>query len=127
MPEIALAAARDSPRLAREFVRQHLHDWGCGDSPELLGSVALMTSELVTNAVVHVGRPFTVSVSRSPERLRIEVSDVGPVGPVLRHGATAHPAGDGLGLRFVAELAARWGVDATDDGKAVWFEVQPDP
>jgi anti-sigma regulatory factor (Ser/Thr protein kinase) len=126
MPEIALAAARDSPRLAREFVRRHLRDWGCAGSSDLLGTVDLMTSELVTNAVVHVGQPFTVRVSRSRERLRVEVSDPGPAEPVLAHGGWAHPERDGLGLRYVANLATCWGVDATLDGKAVWFEVQAD-
>jgi hypothetical protein len=34
---------------------------------------------------------------------------------------------EGFGLRLLAKLASRWGVDCTDRGCKVWFEVDRRP
>jgi anti-sigma regulatory factor (Ser/Thr protein kinase) len=52
-PEVqirALDCSRESAREAREFTRRTLDSWGV---PELLDDLALVVSELVTNAVCH--------------------------------------------------------------------------
>ena len=89
-----------------------------------LGAVALLVSELVTNAVRH-GRadPAAViglHVQSSGDRIRIEVRDRG-VGfePGQRRPEPRNEGG--YGLLIVAKLCAEWGVES--DGEAtVWCE-----
>ncbi|MEO7428370.1 MAG: hypothetical protein ABIY48_03210, partial [Acidimicrobiales bacterium] len=61
-----------SVRSARLFVVDHLQEWRCDD---LVDRVALLTSELATNAVVHTGQPYTVFVARRGSTVRVEVVD----------------------------------------------------
>jgi anti-sigma regulatory factor (Ser/Thr protein kinase) len=82
--------------------------------------VALMTSELVTNAILHStsrlpGGQVTVSVKAMDEMVRVDVVDQGAVPPDL----TA-PRGLGLGLVIVAALADVFGADGPDR----WFAVR---
>ncbi len=125
-----------SIRSARLFVVDRVQQWRRDD---LVDSVALLTSELVTNAVVHTGRPFTVHVSRSGGGVRVEVADLVhdlPVPPEtvdLDVLAALPGAGSDArrvidlrlsGLQIVARAATAWGSDPIPgDGKVVWFEV----
>ncbi|MBA2528582.1 MAG: hypothetical protein H0V19_01235, partial [Euzebyales bacterium] len=69
--ELTLQPSAASPRAARQFVVAVLRRWGC----EHLGdTVALLTSELVTNAVLHAGSAVGVSVARRRGGVRVEVS-----------------------------------------------------
>jgi anti-sigma regulatory factor (Ser/Thr protein kinase) len=87
--------------------------------PETLALVALMVSELASNAVRHAGTPFTVRVS--DDRERIDVIDTGPGLPRVER-IDPHAAG-GRGLRIVEELSGSWGVEHHADTKSVWFTV----
>jgi hypothetical protein len=78
-------------------------------------AVALLVSELTTNAVVHAGTSFTVTISASDRSLRVEVSD-GSGDPPVR---TAH----GMGLRVTDDVVSSWGWHPRAAGKTVWFEV----
>ena len=85
--------------------------------------VLILVSELVTNSVLHggvrEGGHIELSLSWSPERLRIEVLDRGPgFGASL---ASSDREG-GWGLQLVERLADRWGVTRTD-ATIVWFEM----
>jgi sigma-B regulation protein RsbU (phosphoserine phosphatase) len=85
------------------------------------GDLELLASELATNAVVHAGGDFTVTVRYGGPVLRVEVADDSPDEPVL-----VPPSDDGLdgrGLLIVDRLASRWGVMTTHQGKRVWFEI----
>lgn len=113
-----LPAAVSSPRSARRFVESNLRAWGC---PHLLDPVALLTSELVTNAVLHAGTPLEVTVRHTGGAVRVEVADESITRPAPRDAD--EDADTGRGLRLVATLADGWGVDARPDGKAVWLEV----
>lgn len=78
----------------------------------------LIASELATNAVKHARTRFEVVIT-AQESIRIEVIDQAPVTPAVtdlsRHG---------LGMRIVAQLSDRWGVDQIKgNGKTVWAEV----
>jgi anti-sigma regulatory factor (Ser/Thr protein kinase) len=85
------------------------------------GSVmALLVSEVASNAVLHAGTPFTVGVSRGPGQVRVEVEDGSPTLPVPKHYDIDAPTG--RGLRILEALASRWGVVEAGDGKVVWFE-----
>jgi anti-sigma regulatory factor (Ser/Thr protein kinase) len=106
-------------RAARRFVAGTLRGWGLDTLVEL---VVLLTSELVTNAVVHAtGSPVRLIVVRDDLTVRVEVHDADPAQPRLRQGNGGREQGRGLVL--VAALAATWGVEPTGGGKAVWFQI----
>ncbi|MGW0947318.1 SpoIIE family protein phosphatase [Streptomyces sp. NPDC002623] len=103
---------------ARAAVREQLHDWGLAKSAD---AVALMVSELVTNAVRHSHRrPVALRLVRG-ETLLCEVEDDDHELPTLLSAG----AGDecGRGLRVVSTLAREWGTSRTGAGKTVWFEL----
>jgi anti-sigma regulatory factor (Ser/Thr protein kinase) len=89
--------------------------------------VLLMTSELVTNVVLHANTDVTVSITRGPP-VRVEVSDGAAATDAFREliGAPAMPrpsSTGGRGLAFVTALASRVGLDdVPGGGKVVWFE-----
>ena len=88
---------------------------------EALETVLLLTSELVTNAVLHGAGPVSVHVAWGEGKLRVEVGDQAPELPVLRPLDAAAP--NGRGLLFVDSLSSGWGVLAGDTGKTVWFTL----
>ena len=89
-------------------------------SPELEGDAELLTSEVVTNALVHAGAPIHITARAVGAGVRVEVADGSPHSPIVRHYGEL--AGTGRGLRLL-DLLARWGVQETLTGKAVWFEL----
>ncbi|MFJ5266660.1 SpoIIE family protein phosphatase [Streptomyces sp. NPDC088387] len=109
---------------ARSFVRDTLQGWGFAD---IVDDAVVLTSELVTNAVVHAGTNADVLCLRSDDGVRIEVADHYPEreiplqGPVATMGNLDREGG--RGLQLCAALAARWGVDYTPTHKQVWFHL----
>ena len=91
---------------------------GIGD-PD--GTFALLTSELVTNAVLHARTSANVLVERRDGCIRVGVRDKSATPPVMR--AAPHESATGRGLAFVDALSDRWGYDAVVGGKVVWFEM----
>ena len=91
------------------------------DDEETRNRLATLTSEIVTNAVLHGRTSFTVTVTKSSSRIRVAVGDRN-VQPVLRktYGPTSPT---GRGLHIVEALADRWGIETGADGKTVWFEI----
>jgi anti-sigma regulatory factor (Ser/Thr protein kinase) len=95
--------------------------WVAGFTPSSAADdVALMTSELVTYAILHSasrlpGGHVTVSVKAIDEMVRVDVVDQGAVPPDL-----TTPRGLGLGLVVVAALADVFGADGPDR----WFAVR---
>jgi anti-sigma regulatory factor (Ser/Thr protein kinase) len=86
-----------------------------------LDAIELLTSELVTNAVIHAGSEPHLVLVLHPDRVRVEVHDTDPKLPARRTPDEARPGGRGLLL--LDQVASDWGVDPLDDGKVVWFEV----
>jgi anti-sigma regulatory factor (Ser/Thr protein kinase) len=86
--------------------------------------VALITSELASNAVLHARTEFTVRVDSTDRTVRIAVFDHGAEMPVDR--GFDESAVTGRGLSIVGALAERWGVEPVVDGagKWVWAELQ---
>lgn len=105
-------------RAARRFTRQAL--WDLGPVAEV---AELLVSELATNVVRHAATPFTVVVEPG-DPVRVVVSD--GVAADLRATAADGDATSGRGLMILDALAHRWGVDATEGGKHVWFELRRD-
>jgi anti-sigma regulatory factor (Ser/Thr protein kinase) len=105
----------------RRFVVSELSTWGAS-----AGDVALLASELATNAVLHARSRFSVTVVLASGRIRVEVSDRNPTLPTL--SPVRPDACDGRGLALVQTLAAAWGVDPhAEHGKTVWFELDSGP
>ncbi|UNM11643.1 SpoIIE family protein phosphatase [Streptomyces formicae] len=109
---------------ARAFVRDTLQGWGYSD---VVDDAVVLTSELVTNAVIHAGTSADVLCLRTGEGVRVEVADRYPEReiPLQSGGSTfAHPDREnGRGLLLCAALASRWGVDYTQTHKQVWFQL----
>lgn len=107
-----------SARAARGFVVEMAARWSC---EALLDELELLTSEVVTNAVVHGGTDLDVGVLLLPDRVRVEVGDRSADEPVPR--AATPEATSGRGLELVETLASAWGTAPGLHGKTVWFEL----
>jgi len=92
---------------------------------ELQDEVALMVSELATNALVHTSGSFAVDVDRSDRAITISITDRGDGMPIMQSPASNDP--HGRGLRIVETLSHDWGLTETAEaGKTVWFQVALD-
>jgi len=111
-----------SAPLARRAVRAFLREHGLS---HLEYTAALLTSELVTNAVVHAHTAVGLRVSAIGDRLRVEASD-GSRRRLVRVQPGDEDVG-GRGLMLLDRLATTWDVRRTPDGKTVWFELDLRP
>ncbi|MEU5020099.1 SpoIIE family protein phosphatase [Streptomyces angustmyceticus] len=109
---------------ARAFVRDTLQGWGCAD---IVDDAVVLTSELVTNAVVHAGTAADVLCLRNDGGVRISVADRYPEREIPLQNAgqvVVHPDREGgRGLLLCGALATRWGVEYTAAQKHVWFQL----
>lgn len=87
-----------------------------------LDVLELLTSELITNSLVHARSEMEVTAHHDQRGVRVSVSDLDSRRPVQ------FPQDDGAlggrGLALVDALADDWGVDDHPDGKAVWFRLR---
>src|SRR6266536_1990599 len=118
-PEPAAAAA------ARRFVRETLHSWGAADRSRLVDDAVLLTSELVTNSIVHAGTPLRVSCRPDGGEVEVTVRDRHPARTIHDAFAAVDDAErtSGRGLMLPAALASSWGVSYARSAKAVWFRM----
>ena len=101
---------------ARRFVGRHLGEHGLG---HLVDDIQLVVSELVTNALVHAGTPFGLSMEVVEDSIVVRVWDGSDVSPFV----VAAPGLDlcGRGMTIVDALSREWGVTAgPQGGKSVW-------
>ncbi|MFP3987204.1 ATP-binding protein [Streptomyces sp. E11-3] len=103
----------------RRAIRDLLRHWG---RPGRSDIAELLTSEIVTNALVHTDAEAVVTATLSPRGLRVEVRDFVGHRPRLRV-PNADDGTHGRGLVLVQSLADSWGVRAHGVGKSVWFEL----
>ncbi|RYU14561.1 ATP-binding protein [Nocardioides iriomotensis] len=105
-----------SPMHARAFVREH----GCPEhASAALGALLLVTTELVTNAVLHGVPPISVRLRCLGTEVHVVVGDTGEGLQVLR----AAPGSPGLGLRIVADVADAWGTTPLPSGTELWCRI----
>jgi anti-sigma regulatory factor (Ser/Thr protein kinase) len=105
---------RTAPRRARDLIREH----ASALDDERLDAASLLISELVTNAVLHGEGPIGLTIDVDGRAARFAVSDQGDGTPAVRDD----PGPDGgWGLRLVAQIARRWGVERGHT--RVWFEI----
>ena len=116
---LTLSSARASVREARLFVQSHCR---ARQFPENSCETAvLLTSEVVTNALIHGRSEAHLVVRFTRSGIRVEVGDENS-----RHPEQASVDADALhgrGLTILELLATRWGVRDEAYGKTVWFEV----
>ena len=114
-----LAPAAESARTARRLVADVLTSVG-GD--ELVDTATLLTSELVTNGIVHAHTDLQIVVEATATWVRVEVVDGNPQLPSRREYDES--AITGRGMEMVELLADDYGVEPIDgEGKRVWFRL----
>jgi anti-sigma regulatory factor (Ser/Thr protein kinase) len=123
--ELEFASEPTAPGRARVELREAL----AGRLAESdLATLTLLTSELVTNAVIHPGQSATGSVglriTAYTDRIRVEVTDPGSGFDLADLQPRPRDFG-GHGLVVVDGLSSRWGTARTeaDGGFCVWFEL----
>lgn len=120
-----VAAAVDAVPAARRQVIALARDLGLLLSDQTLENVELLASEVIANAVLHSDGPCDVAVTRTDERLRVEVTDADPCLPSVVEAGPDDESGRGLLL--VNALADAWGTRPEPTGKTTWFEIAPEP
>jgi PAS domain S-box-containing protein len=116
---LSIAPESSSVGAARRFVEQRLADTGLVE--DVIETAVLLTSELVTNAVIHAGTELHVRVSVGVGVL-VEVRDETEQLPLQRNHSD--DAVGGRGLDLVELLADNFGVvPIAGAGKSVWFVV----
>ena len=113
-------AARQARALARSLCI------AAGLSADVQETAVLLTSEAVTNAVVHGRSLPLLTVSAHPGGVRICVGDDSSAAIVAQtHDADAQ---NGRGIQLLESCADDWGVYGDGHGgKVVWFECSEDP
>jgi anti-sigma regulatory factor (Ser/Thr protein kinase) len=113
---------------ARGFVVWVLEDAGLPGVDS--DAATLLTSELVTNAILHTdsGKPggtVTVIVTGLPDGALVEVVDNGSAGTPVVNGAAF--TGGGQGLFLVQQMATQWGYLRDQASTTVWFYLAAEP
>lgn len=122
MANLAAAAA------ARSIVSDAVRTWRM---PVDVDVAVLLTSELVTNAVMHgtpaAGTFVLLTIACDAAGLRVDVHDGSGTLPVLNAGLLDNAPAEaetGRGLLLVTTLSAEWGFYRTPAGKAVYFTLE---
>ncbi len=117
--DLTVGLSVDAPRQARHLLavyRDQIEE-------SVFDDLCVLTSELVTNAVQHSGRPrrdpIAITVSPGPDVLRVDVTDGGACTRPLRVRSFEPPSG----LRYLELMSDRWGSEAGNDTCRVWFEI----
>lgn len=112
----ALTSAGDARHFVRDLMAAYL-----ASGP--LDIVELLTSEVVTNAVVHAGSAPVVEVAAQGGTVRVSVEDGNPDWPMPH--MPSFDATSGRGMALVDMMADAWGVERLPCcGKRIWFEVR---
>lgn len=118
--EVVLAADPRAVREARRLTARLCELAGLvGD---VVDTAVLLTSEVVTNAVIHGRSEARLVVSVRPSEVLVEVGDDNSRRPVMQPQDEDALDGRGVGLLQVA--ASEWGVREAPVGKVVWFVVR---
>jgi serine phosphatase RsbU (regulator of sigma subunit)/anti-sigma regulatory factor (Ser/Thr protein kinase) len=118
--DLVLAADLAAVRRARHFIRHHCVSAGVAE--DVADTVALLTSETVTNAIIHGRSEARLRALVQPNVVRVEIGDDNARHP--KRAERNDEALDGRGLDIVQLLARSWGVHDQAGGKVVWFEVE---
>jgi len=104
--------------VGRHFVIARLTEWGCTD----VDAAALLVSELLTNAISHVGSVVGVEVEMDDRGITVGVHDDSAQLPIT--APCDDLAEHGRGMLLVDTLATTWGSrEWPDHTKTVWFQL----
>jgi anti-sigma regulatory factor (Ser/Thr protein kinase) len=118
---VSLPALPQAAAEARTQVTAAIFAWGV---PVDSSVAALLTSELVTNAIRHVtGESVLLDVSCTCGQLRVDVHDTSWAMPLQDTVIEPAEAEAGRGLMLIDRLADEWGFYRTLAGKAVYFAL----
>jgi anti-sigma regulatory factor (Ser/Thr protein kinase) len=114
--QLELPRSAHAPALARAALAEIE-----GQTEDVGHRLALLTTEIVTNAVRHGRGAIRLSATFDVGLIRVAVEDEG--GGFLVEAALAVEGGaaGGFGLKIVDRLADRWGADGARGH--VWFEL----
>jgi PAS domain S-box-containing protein len=116
---VTLAPAAESARAARRLVTDVLTSVG---GEEFIDNATLLTSEVVTNGIVHAHTDLQVLVEATARWVRVEVLDGNSQLPSRRD--YDENAITGRGLEMLGLLADDYGVEPVQGkGKRVWFRL----
>lgn len=106
---------------ARRHVRATLADW---QLQSLSDTAQLLTSEVVTNSLLHARSAIRLTIEQTRSGVRVAVTDGSAVVPAMRPRSTS--ATTGRGLLLLTRLADEWDTDVAEGGKTVWFTLRTD-
>lgn len=113
----------ESVTRARKSAIDSAATWGM--PPSVVERLALVVTELASNAIVHAESPFELRLHHIDGVIRGQIHDTAAEPPrVLR---PAPRATAGRGVMIVRQLTDRAGVESTTAGKSVWFELDVAP
>jgi anti-sigma regulatory factor (Ser/Thr protein kinase) len=116
---VRLPSEARSVKVARDEVATALR--GMAWPEESIDEAKVVVSELVTNAVLHAGTAFVLTI-RVAEGALIEVSDEAPTRLPRRLERDDNRPG-GMGLHLVDAMSAEWGVERDPERKVVWARL----
>lgn len=119
---VELAGDLTAMRIARAAVHDLLDVAPIG----FVSDALLLTSELVSNAVLHVGGSIALDARFDGEALVVSVRDRSAALPQAP-SVTSPWSSQGRGLSIVRTIADDWGASADDTGKTVWFRLERQP
>ncbi len=134
-------ASLEEVSMARDFITSVLR----AEPPDTVATAALLTSELVTNALVHAdepnlapdpaaparrrlrtARPFHVTAELFRHELRVLVRGQGSLLPVAAPEPSTPLEESGRGLVLVDTLSHTWGTRGDAFFRTVWFTLPRD-
>ena len=114
----SLPSTPAAPKLGREVLAQST----CPAHPlRSIDDAVLLTTEAITNAVMHGLPPVSVAIDCLATAMENRVRDAGQKLPTK---VTARDLDEGgRGMLMVEILSESWGIEAAGDGKEIWFRV----
>ncbi len=113
-----------SVRAARRFVRGYLEQRHLA---HLSDDLEVITSEAVTNALIHADSEVEVRLREYPDRVHLEVRDTDATPPVPTSVTQSDEANavaeHGRGMGIMEWLSSAWGSSPNGRGKTVWVDV----
>ena len=119
-----IAGTPEAAPVARRFIRRELDGV---ITPALLEDVLLMTTEMVTNVVLHARTDVHLGVTHDGTNVLVTVQDHNTDGPAERakNAAEGRLAENGRGMQIIDNLADDFGWRRlpTGEGKVMWFAL----
>jgi anti-sigma regulatory factor (Ser/Thr protein kinase) len=118
--QASLPSRLDSVPAARAFLTKLLQGWSVAE--DVVDDAALLTTEIMANALEHGDGLVSVTIALAAGTLRVGVVDnADRRQPHILSVDSESSAGRGMWI--VDVVAQAWGTQPTGNGKTVWFEL----